>query len=326
MAKVLVRGDAVYECDVCKRRVRVPAQRRGIDVVQRCIVTNNCQGKLHRIRLTKEINETPAFPPEVAGLQDWSQRRILHIHEQQVQSAKWIVNHDLANNPNIYVYVTRQASNTEVDVPVKPKQINIIDLNTIEIVFDQAERGLAQCIASASKNLTNPIATAGVAATSTDVCLTNKSEITIATADTADNVNLILTFNSPSSTLPVVLEYTGINKPSVYSAWNDAEFVIINGRRYRVRSFNIVTTNPAPTYFGQGAIASGSSVVVSNALKANEVMILLAKPPHAVADKVTQNYIDCSNLTGTPYLYLNQGELYAQPTVIKSTYPPIIVA
>lgn len=326
MAKVLVRGDAVYECDECKRRIRVPSQRRGIDVVQRCVITSNCQGKLHRIRLTKEINETPAFPPEVVGLQDWSQRRILYIHKQQVQSAKWIVNHDLANDPNIYVYVTRQVNNTDVDVPIKPKSVTVIDLNTIELTFDQAERGLAQCIASASKNQTNPIATAGVAATSNDVRLTNKSEITIATADTADNVNLILTFNSPSSTLPVMLEYTGINKPSVYSAWNDADFVIINGRRYRVRSFNIVTTNPGPTYFGQGAIASGSTAIVSSSLRANEVMILMAKSPYAVADKVTQNYIDCSNLTSTPYLYLNQGELYAQPAVIKSTYPPIIVA
>lgn len=326
MAKVLVRGDAVYECDVCKRRIRVPSQRRSIDVVQRCIITSNCQGKLHRIRLTKEINETPAFPPEVSGLQDWAQRRILHIHEQQVQSAKWVVNHNLANDPNIYVYVTRTVNNVETSIPMKPKQINIVDLNTIEIIFDQAERGLVQCIASASKNLTNPIATAGVAVTDTDVLLTNKSELTIATADTADNVNFILTFNSPSSTLPVVLEYTGINKPSVYSAWNDANFVIINGRRYRVRSFNIATSNPAPTYFSQGAIASGSTVVVSSTLKANEVVILMAKSPFASADKVAQKYIDCSNLTDTPYLYFNQGELYAQPNIIKSTYPPIIVA
>lgn len=326
MAQVLVRGDAVYECDVCKRRIRVPTQRRGLDVIQRCVITSNCQGKLHKIRLTKEINETPAFPTEIAGVQDWAQRKVLYIHKQQVQSAKWVVNHNLANNPTLYVYVTRLVNDNEIDVPIEPKKIAVIDLNTIEITFDQAERGLAQCIASSSKNLTNPNSTAGVAATSTDFLLTNGSELTIATADVSDNINLELTFNSPSSTLPVVLEYTSINKPSVYSAWNDADYVIINGRRYRVRSFNIVLSNPAPTYFGQGAIASGSTVVVTTPLKANQVVILLAKPPFASADKVAQQYIDCSNLTTTPYLYLNQGELYAQPNVIKNTYPPIIVA
>lgn len=325
MAKVLVRGDAVYECDVCKRRIRVPSQRRGIDVVQRCIITNNCQGKLHRIRLTKEINETPAFPVEIAGVQDWVQRRVLYSHKQPVQSAKWVVTHNLANNPNIYVYVTRLVDNKEVDVSIVPKKITVIDINTIEVLFDQAERGTAQCIASASKNLTNPSIVTGVAVNSNDHLLTHRSELTIATTDFSDNINLELTFNSPSSTLPVVLEYTGINKASVSSAWSDADTVVISGRRYRIRSFNILLSGPGPEAFGLGAIASGSSVVVSTPLKANEVVILLANQPFASADKITQKYIDCVNLTTTPRLYLNQGELYAAPAVVRNTYPPIIV-
>lgn len=324
MAKILVRGDAVYECDVCKRRVRVPTQRRGIDVVQRCIVTNNCQGKLHRIRLTKEINETPAFPPEVTGLQDWAQRKILYNHEQQVQSAKWTINHNLANNPNVYAYVVDDI--TEQSTLTKPKQVNVIDLNTIELIFDEAKRGVAQCIASSSKNFANPNATAGVAVAEEDMLITHAGELTLATLDTSANTTLTMVYDSPSSTQPVSLEYTGISSPSISSAWNDADFVILNGRRYRVRSFNILTSNPAPTYFGQGAIASGSPVTITSALKANDTIILLAHTPFATADKVSQKYIDCVNLANVAYLYYNAGNLYAKPAAIKNTYPPIIVA
>lgn len=326
MAKVLVRGDSVYECDVCKRRIRVPSQRRGIDVVQRCVITNNCQGKLHKIRLTKEINETPAFPTEVIGLQDWAQRRILHSHEQPVQSAKWVITHNLANSPNVYVYVYRQVDGKEVTVSTKPLSVNVIDANTVEVTFSQAERGLAQCIATASKNLTNPNATAGVAVAADDFLLTNNGEITIATLSDADFTTLGLTYKSPSSTLPVSLEYTGISTPSVSSAWSDADYVILNGRRYRVRSFNIITSDPAPTYFSQGAIANGSPVVVSSQPKVGEVVILLSTSPFATADKVYQKYIDCSTLGNVSYLYYNQGNMYAQPKIVKNTYPPIIVA
>lgn len=326
MTKVLARGDSVYECDVCKRRIRVPTQRRGMDVVQRCIITHSCQGKLHRVRLTKEINNTPAFPTEIAGVQDWAQRQILYTHTQTVQSFSWVINHRLSNNPNVYTHVVRIKDGKEVMIPIEPIQINIIDLNTIEIKFNQAERGLAQCIAAASKNTINPVTSAGLAASAADSLLTNMGELTLATLDTTDNINLELTFDSPASTLPVIIEYSGINRPATSSAWSDAGNVIINGKRYHVRSFNIITNPPAPTYFSQGAIANGSQITITSDPKANQVLILLANPPFASADKITSKYIDCANLTSIPYLYYNKGDLYAKADVVKNTYPPIIVA
>lgn len=325
MTKVLVRGDSVYECDVCKRRIRVPTQRRGIDVVQRCIITHNCQGKMHRVRLTKEINSTPAFPTEIAGVQDWAQRRRLYTHNQTVQSFSWVINHNLSTNPNMYVLAVRVADGKEVMVPIKPDVINTIDLNTIELKFNKAERGLAQCIATASKNTFNPVTSAGIAATAGDSLLTNFGELTIATLDTVDNINLEFTYDSPSSTLPVIIEYSGINRPSTSSAWRDAGNVIVNGRRYQVRSFNILTNTPAPSYFEQGAIANGSQITITSDVNANQVLILMSLPPFASADKVISKYIDCATLTSTPFIYYSRGDLYAKNDVIKNTYPPIIV-
>lgn len=326
MAKILAKGESVYECDVCKRRVRVPTSRTGIDVVQRCIVTSNCRGKLHKLILTKDINATPAFPPEVAGVQDWFQRKVLHTHEQPVQSAKWVINHDLANKPNLYVYVQRYIDGKNVNVETTAYTVKIVDLNTLELTFSQAEQGLAQCITSASQNSTNPSATAGVAVASDDMAITVNGEMTIATLDTADSIVFALTYNSPSSSSPVIIEYIGVNNPTTASPWSGLQYVVVNGKRYRVRSFNITTTQLAPPYFAAGAVASGSTITVTHKPAVGEMLILLANAPYSSVDRIHGQYIDIATLAPTPRLYYQSGVVYAPPAVIKNTYPPIIVA
>lgn len=325
MAKILAKGESVYECDICKRRTRVPTNRVGIDIVQRCIVTSNCQGKLHRIILTKDINTTPAFPPEVAGAQDWFQRKVLHTHEQPVQSSKWIVNHGLANKPNLYVYIQRYINGVIATVETKDFVSKVVDLNTVEILFDQAEQGRVQCITSASQNSTNPVATAGVAASSTAVQLTTNGEFSIATLTDASNINLTLTFNSPSSPTPVIIQYLNVSVPSVKSPWGGSDAVIVNGKRYTIRSFNLVTTQLAPPYFSSGAIADGSTIVVTGTYKVGEAIMLLSTSPHTAADRVYDKYIDVATLQQESKLSLFDGVVYADPTVVKNTYPPIIV-
>ena len=325
MAKILSKGESVYECDECKRRIRVPTNRTGIDIVHRCTITANCRGKLHRLMLTKDINETPAFPPEVAGVQDWFQRRVLHTHEQPVQSAKWVVKHKLANKPNVYVYVQQYVNGVKQSVETNDYTLGVIDADTIEIRFKQAEQGMAQCITSASQNSTNPQGTTGLAVTSNSNLISVSGEITIATLDTVSNVDLTWTFNSPSSSTPLYVSYIGVNSPSYVSPWAGANNVIINGKRYVVRSFNIVTTDMAPLYFSTGAISSGATISITNKPNAGEILVLLSKPPHGSVDRVMNKYIDVSTLS-TPQLYYEAGEVYALPAVIKNTYPPIIVA
>lgn len=324
MAKILSKGESVYECDVCKRRVRVPTNRVGLDVIQRCTITANCRGKLHRVLLSKDINETPAFPPEVVGVQDWFQRRVLYTHEQPVQSATWRVNHELANKPNVYVYVQRYVNGVETNVETNNFTIRVVDKDTLELVFDQAEQGLVQCITSASQNSTNPNTSAGITADTSDIVITVTGELTIATLDDSTTVDMQWTFNSPSSSTPQSIGYVGINAPSYKSPWASASTVVINGRQYVVRSFNIVTSGPAPLYFGTGLVSSGSTMAITTKPAAGEFLILLSTPPHGSVDRTMNKYIDVSTLS-SPKLYYNLGEVYAPTSVIKNTYPPIIV-
>lgn len=108
MTQILVRGESVYKCDVCSRKLRVLTSREGIDVVQRCTITFGCKGKLHRVTSAEEVNSTPAFPEEVPGVQDWFQRRVVFTQQQPIKAQRWVVNHNLSNRPLVYAYTSRQ--------------------------------------------------------------------------------------------------------------------------------------------------------------------------------------------------------------------------
>ena len=92
-AQILIKGESVYKCDTCNRKVRVATSKDGIDVVQRCIITHGCKGKLYRVRDARDVNSTSAFPAEVPGVQDWFQRRVVYDHSQPIKSQKWYYYH-----------------------------------------------------------------------------------------------------------------------------------------------------------------------------------------------------------------------------------------
>jgi hypothetical protein len=332
MPKVVVKGESIYKCNVCSRRIRVPTNKQGMDVFQRCIITHNCLGKLSRVTIAKDINETPAFPPEVQGVEDWFQRRVLYTHEQPVASATWTINHDLATRPKIYLYVNRLIDGIETLVKVDPKTETTIDLNTVQVTFDLAESGLAQCIALASQNSTNPTATAGIAVSTDAFQLTSDTgEVTIATLSTDPLVGVGLTYRTSGTELDITIDYAGIDTtPSVGSPWAGSMRAVINGSVYLIRSFNLTQTPLAPTYFAAGAVPNGSTFFVSTFNNAPPVtgrcLFLLGRSPYATVDRIFDRYIDSAAISSlTPELFYNQGKAFAQPSVIRSTYPPILV-
>jgi hypothetical protein len=333
MPAVVVKGESVYECTTCKRRVRVPANKQGMEVMQRCIITYNCQGKLNRVTQTKEINATPAFPPEVEGLQDWHQRKVLYTHEQPVQSNQWIVKHNLANRPILHVYVYRDTSSGSATLePGTPTSTQIVDSNTVILTFDVAVSGLVQCIALSSENTVNPMALSSTSSDTAPVQIsTNAGEITIATLATSPMVSLGVTFYSGSSSNNTI-EYVGIDYvPSINSPWAGYESIVANGNQYILRSFNIVTTPNAPLYFSVGAISNGSlfypySFNGSGQPQPGEVLLLLSRSPHTNVDRVYDQYIDLGYINSSqPELYYAQGKAYAQKSVIRSIYPHILL-
>ena len=332
MPKVVVKGESVYKCSVCTRSTRVPTNKYGLDVVQRCIITHECQGKMQRVRIISEINNTPAVPPEVEGVQDWFQRAVLHTHTQPVQSTKWVVKHNLASQPRVHVHVNRVVDGVTVLTKVTPLSEVTIDLNTIELTFSTPESGQAQCVALASRNTVNPPAVTTDTTASTIQISSNAGEITIATLSDSPTITVSLTYLASSTTIPVTIEYVGVDgSASIDSPWVGAATVVINGRRYTVRSFNLINTPLAPSFFATGVVASGAAFYVSAinglAVSPAQCLMLLATSPFAAVDRITNQYIDVSGVSSTaPELYYSVGKAFASSTVVKSTYPHILVA
>jgi hypothetical protein len=332
MPKVVVKGESIYKCSVCSRSVRVPTNKHGLDVLQRCIITHNCQGKLNRVTIAKEINETPAFPPEVQGVADWFQRRVLYTHEQPVQSLTWLIRHDLATRPKIYVYVNRLIDGEEILVKVDPKTETTIDLNTVEVTFEGAESGLVQCISLASQNSTNPTALSGLTVSTDAFQLTSDvGEVTIATLSSAPLVGIGLTYRTSGTEIDITIDYAGIDAvPSIGSPWVGSSRAVINGQVYTLRSFNLTQTPLAPTYFAAGAVPNGSTFYVSTFSNAppslGQCLFLLGRAPYATVDRIFDQYIDAATISPiSPELFYNTGKGYATRSVIRSTYPPVLI-
>lgn len=326
MARVVIRGESVYECDVCKRRERVPTNRQGLDVMPRCNITAGCKGSLHRVTALRDINSTPSFPPEVEGVPDWFQRNVLYIHEQPIRSDTWVVKHNLQNIPILHIFVSRETPSGTTLEPYDNVTTEIVDANTLIVRFLSAQSGQVQCISLVSKNAINYTSRASQVETSIPVSSTS-GEVTIATLATDSLVDFQIRF---STTLGTTVEYVGIDDvPSLQSAWAGVDAVIVNGRRYVVRSFNIVNGSTA-SLFSTGTIPSGTSFTITQIngtqILPNQVLLLLSNPPHTFADRIYDKCIDAALVNAsTPELYYTAGTVEAQSTIARPTYPLILV-
>lgn len=331
MPKVVVKGESVYKCSVCSRSTRVPTNKQGLDLIQRCVITHGCQGKLHRVTLTREINQTPAFPPEVQGVEDWYQRRVLYTHDQPVQSQTWTIKHDLETKPRVHVYVNRIIDGVKTQVTSNDAVEKVIDLNTIQLTFSTAESGTAQCIALSSQNSTNPPAVNPVQPTTPSIQITSDGgELTIATLSTDPLISITLTYR-PAGGAKVNIEYPRIDtQPSIGSPWSNVRNVLVNGRKYTVRTLNLTTTPLAPAYFAAGDIPAGSTFYVSAISGAppavGSCIILLGTAPYGTVDKTYTSYIDPAYVSkGSPQLFYDTGKGFAFTSIVRPTYPPVLV-
>jgi len=331
MAKVVVRGESVYQCDQCNRRIRVPSNPEGLDVLQRCIITYNCRGSLRRLTQAKDINSTPAFPPEVQGIQDWFQRRVFYEHTQPVDAQVWTVIHNLANRPIIHAFVNTLVNGKTQLVEDDNFTVRTIDENTTEVTFTRAVSGIIQAISLSSQNSTNPETTPVSNASSLFQVTSDNGEITIATRMTsadgwdATTVNVTVEY---ATAQPLTLTYLNVDDtPSIASPWVGAQRIVANGKNYMLRSFNIVNTLPAPAHFAAGEILNGTQFRITKinntVIAPGDVIVALGKSPYAAVDRVTDKYIDAGRVD-TTFTY-DTGKAYVPNEQVRPLYPFITV-
>lgn len=332
MPKVVTRGESVYQCNVCNRKTRVPTNRRGLDVLHNCTITEGCKGSLNKVLLTKDIINTPTLTPSVTGIRDWFQRKVLYTHEQVIASKVWNITHNLNSNPVIHTFLNQMIDGETQLVPVDQPNTNIIDSNNIQVLFESAESGVAQLVALSSENRTNPFNLISPTISVDNIQIsTDTGVLTVATLSSLPIIGITITFVIPGQA-PVTITYTNIdNTPSTTSPWAGTQELFINGNTYTVRSINIITHPNAINFFLSGQIPPQGCSLYVNAIQSTipeheDILILTANSPYTPIDRIYDKAIDLgdetANSNGVLYSF---GKIYSTPTVLKSIYPYIIV-
>ena len=342
----------VYKCNVCKREIELQRNEKGLETTNHCIITHGCRGELYQVDLLVDFVRG-SFPLDVAGLDNWQQRKVLYNHTQTIERMEWNIVHNLGTFPSIQIFVNRPVEGDEDRIEeIFADDTIIVDKNTLKLVFERAWSGKAQLIARSSdpqllqqRDFSTPTPEA-----STEISqISNSAEITIATrivdpfVDNAEsdptNIVLELTYITPDGN-SIPIEYTVDNTPNINnSPWRDFNRVIIKGKVYSVRSFNILVpeiTNPDPTVVNnsnfritsidRAPLLAGSPSVDTRPLVANEMFILLSTTPHANVDKITDRIIDATSVTATsnPFaLFYNLGEVYVDISIAQTIFPPV---
>lgn len=346
----------VYKCDTCKRSVELIRNIKGLETVQRCVITHGCRGKLVQADLLEDFSRA-SIPDEVAGLDDWIPRRVLYNHTQTIANSVWIIPHNLGTFPSISVFADRPLTDDETNrEEITPGDVQIIDPNNLLLRFDRPRSGIAQLVArSSDPQLFNPVPTAATE-TIPSIQISSSGRVVFATRVkpewNATSFGVQLEFASGGQS--AIVAYTADSDASAVTAWAGSDRVVIRGKSYQVREFEGVAAemitgvvlngntfrfrgfdfnknvdaggNLSYEYQVDPTDAAAGSPFVS--VLPSEVYILLASPPYDTADKITNQVIDITQITKSvnPYaMYYDSGEFYASESVLTSVFPSIRV-
>lgn len=326
--KIVTRGEEVYQCDVCNRKIRVASNFAGLSVLPHCNITNNCLGTLHKVTKITDITSTPAITPEVTGLQDWLPRKLLYTHNQSILSDNWLIRHNLSNNPMFDVVVNIRDKLT----PITPT-IELVNNNTSLLKFDKPYIGIAQAISlstiTKNQSIEYSLPINDIIQISNDSGL-----ITFATLSSANIVTLELSFSTVSGDIKK-LKYN-CKLPSINSPWVGTNLIYFNNKHYAVRSVDIIKNSTNSHWFTNGDISMSSQFVISNIFindvlqpfEYDSIIILLANRPYKHPDKILNNLIYpnptifTSNLNSEVFS-LNSGKITTNVENTHKIHPPI---
>lgn len=328
----------VYQCDTCKREIEKIQNRKGLEVINRCTITQGCRGKLYQTKVLPDFIRN-SLPNDVTGLTNWSPRKVLLNHTQTIEKDVWVIELEpgMGTAPIVSVFVNRPTntdSNNQEEIT--PSTISYT-VDTVTLTFDRPWSGIAQLV---SRQSAPTILSTTVTQTDTSsdyVQISNNGEITIATRVTSDDnnslVGISMTFDSATGT-DITSNYVADNQPSTNSAWVDYNKVIIKGKIYNVRSFSGLTSemvtgtiNNGSTFLFDGIDWNGAdSDTTYETLQKEEAIILLSSEPHESIDKIFDKFIDVSLVTADSNqfgFHYNDGEFFADPSIVQTLYPLI---
>lgn len=316
-----------YTCDTCKRIIDIPQNKYGLEVIQKCIITDGCHGKLIQSDL-KLDHIRGKFPNKSKILDDYIPRKILYNHKQSIKLQEWRIEHKLGISPliNVFIEKPKELENIEnIDltnsenlvelVEINPEYITIISGHELIIGFDRPEKGFVQLI---SKSSTKQPTIKPIDNSVNYFKLTNLSLLTIATLLDDEIIDIEFEYIDPIGNISSVI-YNVDDNISINSPWSDYNKIYINNKTYVVRSL-IIDTN----------ITYGSSFNIKGinglSLVENDLILLLSNSNYTTVDKVLNSFGNISSLSTensiNETLY-NEGELFLNITNIVNVFPYI---
>lgn len=247
-----------YQCTVCKRQNDLVQNQQGLDWIGHCNITLGCRGTLYQVEVHPDYIRG-SIPPSVIGLKNWVQRKVLFNFTQTIARTSWTITHDLGTQPSVEIFVNSPTqTNPKNQVQILPEEIIYNTDDTLTLMFPVAYSGIAQLIARASNpDILNPRPIPPVVTKPPTIQLSNQGTLTIATrissVGSPSKVTLTLQYTLGSSTASTDITYTAINIPADTSPWFDTSVVILKGKTYTVRTFNVQTLQTTT-----GEIATGS--------------------------------------------------------------------
>lgn len=253
-----------YQCSKCKRTNDLVQNQEGLEWVGHCNITLGCRGILYQINVKPDF--TRGLPtPNVVGLKNWVQRKVLFNFTQTVARTTWTVTHNLGTAPSVVVFVNQPTQdNPNAQVEKLPEEIIYNTNDQLTLIFPTTYTGIAQCIArSSNPDLLQPRPTPPNITEPATILLSNRGTITIATqilsVGNPTNMSLTLSYTLGSSSVSTNITYTASSVPSNLSPWADTNTVIIKGKSYTVRTFNVQTAQTI-----SGTVSNGSTVDLLN--------------------------------------------------------------
>jgi len=311
----------IYQCSVCDRQIEIFRNPKSVDVINNCVITQNCRGTMIAIKNLDDYSRG-RNPKSVSGLEDWNQRKVLFNFVQTTETDSWIIKHDMQCFPEVMVYANKPTENDAKNVvKIEPQKIELVDQNSIRLSFERPQSGTAQLFT----NTSFPDSSKFVARSETikNVQLTNNGELTIAVIKFPPHrtiINLSATWIFPSGkTTPAIFKVDDVQ--SINSPWRTFTEVVINGVVYELRSFLIRDFN-VPT--GSHVNFTGMDPSLTDELEKNQLFSLISNPPFQIFDIDRYRALDLSDLISDPLSLSFDGfELSVKSDKLKNIFPPI---
>ncbi len=334
----------LYRCNTCKREIALTENKLGLTVFAKCIITEGCKGTLYTLNRNPNIlRQDLDFPPVVAGLNDYVERRAFFEKNINIKSNPWKIEHNLGVSPSVSVYFYDENTNQPYEVSPDDYTVTVVDKNNIEIGFNVQREGTVHLVSRSS--VPREVVTVTESVDLFQVSNQGKMDfaVPIITEVSGDKINLadaqlglkieILIPSNPITTVEGDYLVDGQDSDSPWFGWDT---ILLNKRRaFSTKSLNIldVFSETFTEISSLSDIPDGTSfkiqqikfVDVYQSIEPRLLMLLLSQEPYETPDKIRDHLVDTGELllSTNNRFFVYDGEVFLDRSNIERTYPRI---